>query len=163
MVKMKPQDHFIGPCMAWVARRTLKGRRVCPVQLQGPQVSIDLVNVNQLTFEHKKKKKKRVSCPVLRTKLENFFKSAAATQPCQVKLASIHEKHNFHTQFWGNKMRNHILYLTPLITLKMSDKEGAVVNNVFCSSLICVPNLKIPKILSFLHGAMETSRLPWSN
>ena len=84
---MKPQDHFIGPCMAWVARRTLKGRRVCPVQLQGPQVSIDLVNVNQLTFEHKKKKKKKSFLPSSKDQIREFFQISCSNSTLSSKTS----------------------------------------------------------------------------
>ena len=67
MVKMRLWDHFIGAYTGWAAWRTLKGRQVCLAHLQGP-----LVNINRLTFDPKKKKN-RVSCPILRTKLEKSF------------------------------------------------------------------------------------------
>jgi len=37
-------------------------------------------------------------------------------------------------------MRNYVLYLTPLIAIKMSDKEEVVVDTVFCLPSICVPD-----------------------
>ena len=75
------------------------------------------------------------------TKLEKIFSRLVATaQPCQVKSVSIHEQCNFRMQFWGNKMWNHVLYPTLLIALKILVKEGAVVDTIFCLSLICVLN-----------------------
>ena len=35
-------------------------------------------------------------------------------------------------------MSNYVLYLTPLIALKISDKERAAIDIVFCPSSICV-------------------------
>ena len=37
------------------------------------------------------------------------------------------------------------------------------VDTVFYPLSICVSDLENSKILSFLHGAMETSRLKWHN
>ena len=45
---------------------------------------------------------------------------------------------SLHTQFGGDKTRNHILYPTRLIALEMSDKEGATIDIVFCPPSICV-------------------------
>ena len=45
---------------------------------------------------------------------------------------------SLHTQFGGDKIWNHFLYLTPLIALEMSDKEGVAIDIVFCSPSICV-------------------------
>ena len=56
---------------------------------------------------------------------------------------------NLYTQFRGDKMWNHVHYSTPLITLEISDKEGATVDTVFCSSLICMPYLEKPKNIIF--------------
>jgi len=52
-------------------------------------------------------------------------------------------------QFWGNKIQNHILYPTPLIALEMLDKEGAVVDTVFCMLSICIPNPENSKNIIF--------------
>ena len=85
MVKMRLWDHFIGAYTGWAARRTLKGRQVCLVHLQGP-----LVNINRLTFDLKKKKKSFL--PNFEDQVrEKFFGLTAATQSCQVKLVLIHE------------------------------------------------------------------------
>ena len=53
------------------------------------------------------------------------------------------------TQFWGDKMRNHVLYPTTLIALEISDKEGAAIDTVFCLPLICEPSLEKPKNIIF--------------
>ena len=42
---------------------------------------VDLVNIYRLTFDPKKKKKTSVSCPVPRTKPENFSEPTVAAQP----------------------------------------------------------------------------------
>ena len=55
-----------------------------------------------------------------------------------VRLVLTHEQHSLYTQFWGNKMRNHVLYLTPLIALEMWDKERATIDTIFCLPSICV-------------------------
>ena len=47
---------------------------------------------------------------------------------------------SIHTQFGSNKIRNHILYLTPLIALEMLDKEGAAVDIVFYPPSTYVPS-----------------------
>ena len=52
-------------------------------------------------------------------------------------------------QFWGSKMRNHIFYLTPIIVLEMSDKEGAVVDFVFCLISIYMPDPEYFKNIIF--------------
>ena len=145
MVKTKPRDPFIGLCTNWAAPRTLSSCRVFPAHIVWPPVSVDQVNVD--TFWPKKKT--RVSCPTLRTKLGDFFELAAAAQPCQVKPVLIRERRSFHTQFWGNKMRNYVLYLTPLITLEISDKERATVDTVFFLPSICVLNPKNSKNIIF--------------
>ena len=41
--------------------------------------------------------------------------------------------------------------------------ESVDVDTVVCPPLICVPNPKIPKILTILQGAVETARLTWRN
>ena len=53
------------------------------------------------------------------------------------------------TQFRGDKMRNHVLYLTPLIALEISNKERAAISTVFCPPSICVPNPEKPKNIIF--------------
>ena len=67
------------------------------------------------------------------------------------------------TQFRGHKMRNHILYLTPLIAAEISDKEGAAVDIVFCPPLIYASNPKKPKISFSLHRVMRTYIIAWCN
>ena len=46
-------------------------------------------------------------------------------------------------------MRNHVLYLTPLIALEISDKEGAVVDTIFCPPSICMPDPENSKNIIF--------------
>ena len=61
-------------------------------------------------------------------------------------------------------MQNYILYPTPFIPIKMPDKERAAIDTIFCpikKGQCWTP--KIPKILTFLHWATETSRLTWHN
>ena len=145
MVKMRPQGPLIGPCKAWAARLTLCGRQVNLMHQQRPSVNVNPVNDNRLAFDPKKKK---VSYPDPRTKLENFSRSAVAVQPCQVKPVSINGQCSFRTQFWGNKIQNHILYPTPLIALEISDK-GATVDIVFCPPSIYVLDLENSKNIIF--------------
>ena len=55
-------------------------------------------------------------------------------------------------------MRNQVLYLTPLFAIEILDKQGIVINIVFCLPLICVPNLKNSKkkkIFIFSSGDRE--------
>ena len=144
--KMRLRGPFIGPCTAQAAQCTLYGRQVCPAHIVRPSVSIDQVNVEQLTVDQKKP---RVSCLVPRTKSENFSGLVIATQPCQVKLVSIHEQCSFHMQFWGNRMQNYILYPTPLVALEISDKERVIVDTVFCLPSICVLDPKNSKNIIF--------------
>ena len=61
----------------------------------------------------------------------------------------IHGQCSFRMQFWGNKMRNHILCSTPLIALKILNKEGAAVDTVFYLLSICVPDSKNSKNIIF--------------
>ena len=70
---------------------------------------------------------------------------------------------NLFTQFRGDKMRNHILYPTPLIALEISDKEGAAVDTIFCPPLIYVSNPKKPKNIISLHGVTRTYVMAWHN
>ena len=93
------------------------------------------------------------------TKDQNRFFSrlATAAQPCQVRLVSTHEQ-RFHMQFWGNKMRNHILYPTPPLTIEMSNKERAAIDIVFFSPSICMldpKNLKNIKFYPRGHGIIQ--------
>ena len=130
MAKMEFWGPFIGHHIAWAARRTFSGHRVCLAYHKWPPISVDQVNVDQLTFDPKKKPK---FLPNIKDQARrNFSKPTVAVQPCQVGLVSTCEKRSFRTQFWGNKMWNHILYRIPLPTIKMSDKEKAAVNTVFC-------------------------------
>ena len=123
MVKMKPWDHFIGPCTAWATLCTLKDRRVYPVHLQGPLFNIGPVNVDQLTFDQKEKKKQFLA-QFQGPSQRNFSRSAVATQLCQVKPISIYEQHSFRTQFQGNKMWNQVLYLTLSFHQRCKIKRG---------------------------------------
>ena len=59
------------------------------------------------------------------------------------------------TQFRGNKIWNHVLYPTPLIALKISDKEGETVDTVFCPPLICMLNLEKSKNIIFSPWGCE--------
>jgi len=99
-----------------------------------------------LTFNQKQKQS---FLPNAKDQVRKFSKLTAAAQPCQVKPVLIHEQRSFHTQFQGNKMRNRVLYPTPLITLEMSNKEGAVVDIVFCLALICMLDPKNSKNIIF--------------
>ena len=65
-------------------------------------------------------------------------------------------------QFGGIKMRN-VCYPKPLIAIKMSNKEGVAIDNVFCPSRFACQNLKIQKILIFHRGTVRTSRLTLYN
>ena len=76
---------------------------------------------------------------------QKFSKLAAVAQSCQVRPILTHEQHSFYKQFWGNKMQNHVLYPTSLIALEMSNKEGVVVDNIFCLPSICVSDLENSK------------------
>ena len=53
------------------------------------------------------------------------------------------------TQFQGNKKSNHVVDPTPLIALKVSNKEGVAVDIVFFSTLICVLDPKKSKNIIF--------------
>ena len=145
MVKTKPRDPFIGLCTNWANPRTLSSCRVFPAHIVWPPVSVDQVNVD--TFWPKKKP--RVSCLALRTKSGDFFELVAAAQTCQVKVVLIHERRSFHMQFWGNKMRNYVLSLTPLIALKISNKERVAVDTIFFLHSICVLNPENSKNIIF--------------
>ena len=59
---------------------------------------------------------------------------------------------SLHMQFDGDKIRNHVLYATPLIALEKSNKEEAAVDTVFCPPSICVPD---PKNIIFFPWACE--------
>ena len=151
---------FIGPCMAWATRRTLCGCQVCLAHIVWLPVSVDRVNINRLTFDLKKKKKKtRVSCPVPWTKSENFFGPFAAAQPCQVKLVSIQERRNFEATKCG------IMFSIQHLSLQSGCqiKKGQLWIPYFLYPWFACWTPKIPKILSFLHGATKTSRLTWCN
>ena len=120
--------------------------------------------VDQLTFDQKEKKKKNQSfLPNSEDQVRNFFEPTATAQPCHIKLALIHEQCSFLSQFWGNEMRNHVLYPTPLIALETSNKEKAVVDTVFCPPQFACWTPKILKILYFFYRATGTSRLTWCN
>ena len=54
------------------------------------------------------------------------------------------------TQFWGDKMQNYVLYLTPLLAIKMSNKEGVTVDTVFYLPQICMSGLENFKNINFL-------------
>jgi len=56
---------------------------------------------------------------------------------------------SLHTQIGGDKIWNQVLYPTPLIALEMFNKKGAVVDIVFCSPQISVPNLEKSKNIIF--------------
>ena len=62
---------------------------------------------------------------------------------------------SLYMQFGGDKIRNHVLYLAPLIALKMSDKEGAIIDTVFCLPSIYMPNPKKPKNVIFSPWGRE--------
>ena len=70
---------------------------------------------------------------------------------------------SLYMQFGGDKIWNHVLYLTPLIALEMSYKEGAVINTVFCPPMIWVPDLEKSKNIIFSPRASRTSRMTWHN
>ena len=53
-------------------------------------------------------------------------------------------------QFGGDKIRHHVLYLTPLIALEISDKEGATIGTILCPPSICIPDPRKPKKYHFL-------------
>ena len=159
---MKPWDHFIGPCTAWATLRTLKDRRVYPMHLQGPLVNVGPVNVDQLTFDQKEKKKQFLA-QFQGPSQRNFSRSAVATQLCQVKPISIYEQHNFRTQFQGNKMWNQVLYLTLSFHQRCQIKKGHMQTPYFVRPRFTCRTLKILKILSFLHGAVKTFILMWRN
>ena len=99
--------------MAWVAWHTFSGCQVCPVHHKWLTVSVDWLTIDQ-------KKKPRVFAQALKTQPEEIFPAAA--WPCQVSPVSTHEQRSFHMQFWGDKMRNHVFYPIPLLTIKMLDK-----------------------------------------
>jgi len=42
-------------------------------------------------------------------------------------------------------MWNHVLYPTPLIAIEMLDKEGVVVDTIFCPPSICMLDPKTSK------------------
>ena len=62
---------------------------------------------------------------------------------------------SLHMQFGSDKIRNHVLYPTPFIALKMSDKVGAAVDTLFCPPLICVLDLEKSKNIIFSPWGRE--------
>ena len=146
MVKMRLWVPFIGPCTAQATQHALKGYRVYLAQRQGQPISVDLININQLTFDQKQKQS---FLPDAEDQVRQFFELTTATQPCQVKPVSIHEQRSFCMQFQGNKMQNHVFYLTPFIALEMSDKEEEAIDTIFCPPSICIPDPKKSKNIIF--------------
>ena len=57
MAKMEFWGPFIGHHIAWAAQRTFNGHRVCLAYQKWLPISVDWVNVDQLTFDPKKKAK----------------------------------------------------------------------------------------------------------
>ena len=157
---MSQKGDFIGLCIAQVARRMFLGRRVSLAYPEGLPVSIDQVNVDPVKLP--KKKERAFSSLRAQRQVQKMFQKQLSRS---VQLGKIRSRSvsSLHTQFGGDKIRNHILYPTPLIALEMSDKEGVVVDIVFCSPSICVPDPKNPKISFSLHGAARTSRMTWCN
>ena len=105
------------------------GRPNGPIRAVGQfdQVNVDPVKRKKKKNYLKKKKKKRV-----KSGLDPWIVSAC--------------------KFKGNKIRNHILYLTPL---KISDKEEVAIDTVFCLPSICVSDPKKNQKYHFL------STRPW--
>ena len=88
-----------------------------------------------------KKIKEPFPLPELRDKSGKCFKSNCSRSVQSIKVQS-RSMSSLHTQFGGDKIRNHVLYLTPLIALEKSDKEGAAVDTIFCPLSICVSDPK---------------------
>ena len=70
------------------------------------------------------------------TCLENILEATIVDQSSQVKSGLDPCKVSAR-KFGGKKNRNHVLYLPPLIALKMLVKEKAVVDTVVCPPSIC--------------------------
>ena len=111
----------------------------CPAHPKGPPVSVDWLTRSNF------QKKKPFPLPRLRDKSIKCFRSNCSRSILLGKIWS-QSVSSLHAQFGGDKIRNHILYLTPLIAIKMPDKEGVVIDTVFS---ICVPDLKKSKNISF--------------
>ena len=90
-----------------------------------------------LTQSNPKKKKNLFLSQSSKTCLGNISEATTADQSSQVK-SNLDPWIVSACKFGGNKIRNHVLYLTPLIALKISKKEGAAVDTVFCPTSICV-------------------------
>ena len=151
---MSPKEFFIGLWAAWLpgapfwavgsAWRTLKGRR-------STFTKSTLIGWPGQTS---KKEGGHFPLPEFRDMSGKYFKSSCNNRSSQAKSDLdpwIVSAHNFG----GDKIWNHVLYLTPLVALKMSDKEGATVNTVFCSPLICVPNPEKSKNVIFSPWGCE--------
>ena len=123
------------------ARGTLKGQRSA---LTKSKLTVDPVKLP------KKKKGEKKPFPLLELKdrSRKCFESSCSRSVQSGKIRS-RSVSSLHTQFGGKKIRNHVIYPTPLIALEMSDKEGAVVITIFCLSSICVLNLEKYKIIIF--------------
>ena len=111
------KNEALGPiyrrCTSWEGQRTLRGQHV----------SVDLWP--------KKKKKGRESKRIFSNKLRWL-------SLIQVRLILTHEQCSFRTQFRGNKMRNYVIYPTPLVTIEMSNKDRTAIDTAFCPPLIYV-------------------------
>ena len=101
-----------------------------------------------LSQTQKKKKKNLFLSQSSKTCPGNILEAATADQSSQVK-SNLDPWIVSACKFGGNKIRNHILYLTPLIALKISKKEGAAVDTVFCPTSICVLDLEKSKNIIF--------------
>ena len=128
-----------------------------------------------------KKKKKNKNKNKKQKEKEEFLPNAK--EPSQKKLFSdqlqqlslirvrpvlTHEQCNYRTQFLGNKMQNYVLYPTPLIAIKILDKEGAVVDTVFCPPSICLPDPKNSKNINFSswgcgHTQIDMAQFVWAS
>ena len=87
--------------------------------------------VNPIKLPTKKKVGGPFPLQKLRGRFKKCFKSSCSRSIQLGKILS-QSVSSLHTQFGGNKFRNHVLYPIPLIALKMSNKKGAVVDTVFC-------------------------------
>ena len=130
MSKNEPTRAF---CRLWAARCTFQGHRWSYKGRWAP------------------KKKNPLLSPLLELKrVSRKFFNSNCSKSIQLGKVQSRSMKSLRMQIQGaNKIRNHVLYLTPLIALEIQDKEGAVVDIIFFPPWIRVPDRKKSKIIIF--------------